>query len=142
MFALEKSLVYIVNAIGSNGTLLDRMKVSSEKLGLDRDQVGVLEDIIIENNQCFRRTEIYTQVIGGLMDARASIVSHNLNQLIKKFTIWTIAIMLMNLVVSVFSMNVLLPIPMEEAWWPFFFIMLLCVASAGFIFMLWRLKKW
>jgi len=142
MFALEKSLVYIVNAIGSNGTLLDRMKVSSEKLGLDRDQVGVLEDIIIENKQCFRRTEIYTQVIGGLMDARASIVSHNLNQLIKKFTIWTIAIMLMNLVVSIFSMNVLLPIPMEEAWWPFFFIMLLCVASAGFIFMLWRLKKW
>lgn len=142
MFALEKSLVYIVNAIGSNGTLLDRMKLSSEKLGLDRDQVGVLEDIIIENKQCFRRTEIYTQVIGGLMDARASIVSHNLNQLIKKFTIWTIAIMLMNLVVSIFSMNVLLPIPMEEAWWPFFFIMLLCVASAGFIFMLWRLKKW
>ncbi|MEX1117398.1 MAG: magnesium transporter CorA family protein [Terrimicrobiaceae bacterium] len=142
MFALEKSLVYIVNAISSNGTLLDRMKASSEKLCLDRDQVGVLEDIIIENNQCFRRTEIYTQVIGGLMDARASIVSHNLNQLIKKFTIWTIAIMLMNLVVSIFSMNVLLPIPMEQHWWPFYFIMLLCFASAGFIFMLWRLKKW
>lgn len=142
MFALEKSLVYIVNAISANGTLFDRMKTSSEKLGFDRDQAGVLEDIIIENNQCFRRTEIYTQVIGSLMDARASIVSHNLNQLLKKFTIWTIAIMLMNLVVSIFSMNVHLPVPMEGHWWPFYFIMILCIASAGFIFMLWRLKKW
>jgi Mg2+ and Co2+ transporter CorA len=69
-------------------------------------------------------------------------VSHNLNQLIKKFTIWTIAIMLMNLVVSIFSMNVRLPVPMEEHWWPFYVIMILCIASAGFIFMLWRVKKW
>lgn len=142
MFALEKSLVYIVNAISSNSVLLDRMKASAEKLGLDHEQTGILEDILIENNQCFRRTEIYTQVIGGLMDARASIVGHNLNQLIKKFTIWSIAIMLMNLVVSIFSMNVRLPVPEESHWWPFYFILVLCAISAGFIFMLWRLKKW
>lgn len=142
MFALEKSLVYIVNAISSNGALLDRMKAAAEKLGLDHEQVGVLEDIVIENSQCLRRTEIYAQVIGSLMDARASIVSHNLNQLIKKFTIWTIAIMLMNLVVSIFSMNVLLPLPGEGFLWPFYFVLFLCVVSAGFVFILWRLKKW
>lgn len=142
MFALEKSLVYIVNAIGSNGALLDRMKSSAERLGFDHGQVGVLEDIIIENKQCLRRTEIYAQIIGSLMDARASIVSHNLNQLIKKFTIWTIAIMLMNFVVGVFSMNVRLPVPGEEALWPFVMIMAMSAASAGFVFWLWKIKKW
>lgn len=142
MFALEKSLVYIVNSIGSNKALLERMKAASERLGFDHEQARILEDIIIENSQCFRRTEIHAQVIAGLMDARASIVSHNLNQLIKKFTIWTIAIMLMNLVVSIFSMNVRLPVPMEMHRWPFYMILFLCVASGGFIFWLWRVKKW
>ncbi len=142
MFALEKSLVYIINSIGSNGALLERMKTAAEKLGFDRDQTGVLEDLIIENQQCYRRSEIYAQVIGGLMDARASIVSHNLNQLIKKFTIWTVAIMLANLVIGFFSMNVALPIPMEDHWWPFWFITLMAFASGGFVFWLWRVKKW
>ena len=46
------------------------------------------------------------------MGTRASIVGHNLNHLIKKFTIWTVAIMLANLVAGLFSMNVALPLPM------------------------------
>jgi len=143
MFALEKSLVYIINAISSNSALLDKMKSSAEKLGFDREQVDILEDMIIENHQCFRRTEIYTHVVGGLMDARASIVSHNLNQLIKKFTIWTVAIMLANLVVGIFSMNVGLPIPTDDKHiWPFWLVNVLALAAAGFVFWLWRLKKW
>lgn len=142
MFALEKSLVYIVNSIGSNGALLEKMKLAAEKLGFDHEQSGVLEDLLIENQQCYRRSEIYTQVIGGLMDARASIVSHNLNQLIKKFTIWTVAIMLANLVIGFFSMNVDLPVPMERHWWPFWLISFLAFASGGFVFWLWKVKKW
>jgi magnesium transporter len=142
MFALEKSLVYIVNSITSNGALLERMRALSEKLGFVVDQLGVLDDLIIENQQCYRRAEIHTQVLSNLMGTRASIVSHNLNQLIKKFTIWTVAIMLANLVISIFSMNVALPFPMEEAWWPFVVINFLAVMAGGFIFWLWRLKKW
>ncbi len=142
MFALEKSLVYIVNAIGANAALFGRMRAAAEKLGFDRDQTGLLEDIIIENKQCFRRTEIYTQVVGSLMDARASIVSHNLNHLIKNFTIITIALMLMNLVVGIFSMNVMLPLPSEERIWPFYVILVLSGAAAASVFYIWRLKKW
>ena len=119
MFALEKSLVFIVNSITSNGVLLERMRTLSEKLGFDSRQMAILEDLIIENQQCYRRAEIHTQVLSNLMETRASIVSHNLNQLIKKFTIWTVAIMLANLVISIFSMNVALPLPMEHENWPF-----------------------
>ena len=142
MFALEKSLVYIVNSITSNGSLLERMRALSEKLGFNADQLGVVDDLIIENQQCYRRADIHTQVLSNLMGTRASIVSHNLNQLIKKFTIWTVAIMLANLVISIFSMNVALPFPMEEAWWPFLVINVLALMAGGFIFWLWRLKKW
>ena len=142
MFALEKSLVYILNAINSNAALFDKMKTSAARLGFDHDQSGILEDIIIENQQCLRRSEIYSQVIAGLMDARASIVSHNLNTLIKKFTIWTIAIMTANLVVGVFSMNVALPLPEESLFWPFFLINALAVGSAIVVFWISRVRRW
>ena len=142
MFALEKSLVYILNAINSNAALFDKMKTSAARLGFDHDQSGILEDIIIENQQCLRRSEIYSQVIAGLMDARASIVSHNLNTLIKKFTIWTIAIMTANLVVGVFSMNVALPFPEEKFAWPFLLINVLAVGSAVAVFWISRLRRW
>jgi magnesium transporter len=141
MFALEKSLVYILNAIHSNAALFDKMKAST-RLGLDHEQTRILEDIIIENQQCLRRSEIYSEVIAGLMDARASIVSHNLNILIKQFTIWTIAIMLANLVIGIFSMNVKLPLPMEEALWPFYVINFLAVASGVAIFWISKIRKW
>lgn len=142
MFALEKSLVYILNAINSNGALFDKMKSCAERLGFDHDQTRTLEDIVIENQQCLRRSEIYSQVIAGLMDARASIVSHNLNVLIKHFTIWTIAIMMANLVVGIFSMNVRLPVPMENALWPFYIVNILAVGSAVGVFWISKVRKW
>jgi len=142
MFALEKSLVYILNSINSNAALFEKLKAASAKLGFDAEQLEILDDIVIENNQCFRRAEIYSQVIASLMDARASIVNNNLNQLIKKFTIWTMAIMLPNLVVGIFSMNVDLPIPMTGHWWPFWFVASMALSSAAFIFWLWRIKRW
>ena len=142
MFALEKSLVYILNAINSNGALFDKMKSCAEKLGLDHDQTRTLEDIVIENQQCLRRSEIYSQVIAGLMDARASIVSHNLNTLIKKFTIWTIAIMMANLVVGIFSMNVALPMPTEGQLWPFMVVNALAILVSVGIIWFSRFRKW
>jgi len=142
MFALEKSLVYILNSINSNSALFEKIKAAAEKLSLDHDQTSILEDIMIENQQCLRRSEIYAQVVAGMMDARASIVSHNLNVLIKQFTIWTIAIMLANLVIGIFSMNVLLPMPMEHEMWPFYAINILAVGSAIGVFWLSRIRKW
>ncbi len=142
MFALEKSLVYILNAINSNAALFDKLKSGAEKLGFNHEQIRTLEDIIIENQQCLRRSEIYSQVIAGLMDARASIVSHNLNILIKQFTIWSIAIMIANLVVGIFSMNVKLPVPMENAIWPFFLVNFLAIGSAIGVFWISKIRKW
>jgi magnesium transporter len=76
------------------------------------------------------------------MDARASIISNNLNVRIKTLTILTIGIMLPTLVVSVFSMNVKLPIEQELSHLSFWAILLLAAISSVAVAILWRKKRW
>jgi magnesium transporter len=140
LFTLEKSLVYYLNAINSNGVLIDKLRNNAAKLGLTQENVEFLDDILIENNQCRGQTEIYSQVLAGLMDARASIISNNLNVRIKALTIITIVIMLPTLVVSIFSMNV--HIPMEMYPHAFWIIMGISAACAAVLGILWRKQRW
>jgi magnesium transporter len=140
LFTLEKSLVYYLDAIHSNNAVIEKLKNSAVKIGLSQENVEFLEDIQIENNQCLRQTEIYSQVLAGLMDARASIISNNLNIRIKALTLITIAIMLPTLVVSIFSMNV--RIPLEPYYHAFWIIAGLACASSAFVGFLWWRKKW
>lgn len=140
MFTLEKSLVYYLSAINSNAGLIEKLRNNASKLGLTQENVEFLDDIFIENTQCRGQTEIYSQVLASLMDARASIISNNLNVRIKALTIITIGIMLPTFIVSLFSMNV--PIPMEEHPFAFWIIMgITTIAVAGLAF-LWRKLRW
>jgi magnesium transporter len=140
LFTLEKSLVYYLNAINSNGVLIERLRNAAPKLGFGPENVEFLDDILIENNQCRGQTEIYSQVLSSLMDARASIISNNLNVRIKTLTIMTIAIMLATLIVSVFSMNVRIPLePYHHAFW---IIVALASVSVVAIAVLWRKYHW
>ncbi len=92
LFTLEKSLVYYLNATNSNTYAIDRLKHNSEKIGFSQRGVEFLDDIIIENNQCSRQAEIYSNILAGLMDARASIVSNNLNVMMKNLNAVVIAV--------------------------------------------------
>lgn len=136
MFSLQKSLVYYVNAIGSNTALLDRLKNSAAKIGFSPDEIELLDDLIIENQQCFRQAEMYSNILASLMDARASIVANNLNVLMKRLNVITIAIMVPTFVVSAFSMNV--PIPMQGARLAFWIIMTLAGLSALAFLLIWK----
>jgi magnesium transporter len=140
LFTLEKSLVYYLDAIHSNNAVIEKLKNNAAKIGLSQENVEFLEDIQIENTQCLRQTEIYSQVLASLMDARASIISNNLNIRIKALTLITIGIMLPTLVVSIFSMNVVIPI----AWYKhaFWVITGLAAASSITVGLLWWRKKW
>ncbi|MEN6426128.1 MAG: magnesium transporter CorA family protein [Phycisphaerales bacterium] len=140
MFTLEKSLVYYLSAINSNAGLIDKLRNNSAKLGLTQENVEFLDDILIENTQCRGQTEIYSQVLSGLMDARASIISNNLNVRIKALTIITIGIMLPTFIVSLFSMNV--PIPMEEHPYAFWVIMGITTVAVIALAFLWRKLRW
>ncbi len=129
------------NAINSNDALLHKMRNNATKMGFTPDELELLDDIIIENTQCARQARIYTDILAGMMDARASIVSNNLNVLMKTLTMITICIQVPTLVVSVFSMNVRLPLSAQENW-PFWFVMALsALALLGFT-SVWRWRKW
>jgi magnesium transporter len=140
LFKLEKSLVYYVSGISSNGTAIDRLRNAAPKLGFTQEQVEFLEDIAIENQQCFRQAEINSNILASMMDARVSIVSNNLNLTMKTLTLITLAIMVPTFVVSAFSMNV--PIPLAEHGGAFWLVMGLAAISS-FAFIAWgRVKRW
>jgi magnesium transporter len=92
MFTLEKSLVFYIDAISSNGRVIDRIKANAAKLGLSSLNVELLDDLAIENGQCLGMAQNYSQVLSGLMDARASIISNNLNITMKNLNAIVIAI--------------------------------------------------
>jgi len=136
MFSLEKSLVYYVNALHSNGALLEKLRHNAAKLSLNPDELEILDDLIIDNNQCARQSEMTSNILASLMDARASIVANNLNVLMKRLNVIMIAIMVPTLVVSVFSMNV--PIPMQDKPWAFYLIHFFALFSAAAFLYLWK----
>ena len=141
LFTLEKSLVYYLNAIHTNGVLIEKLKLNAAKIGFTQENVELLDDVLIENNQCRGQAEIYSQVLSSLMDARASIISNNLNIRIKALTILTIAIMMPTLVVSIFSMNVQIPLP-HDAPHSFWLIAGLAFLSSILVGLLWWKKRW
>jgi magnesium transporter len=141
LFTLEKSLVYYLNAISSNARMIEKMKNNQPKIGFTPENMEFIDDILIENTQCHEQADIYSQVLSSLMDARVSIVSNNLNLLMKTLTLIMIGIMTPTLVISAFSMNVTMPLPQEGSL-SFWIIMGLAVASVVGVYWFWRYKKW
>ena len=105
MFNLSESLVYYTNAINGNLGVLNRLKIHAEKSGLPEPVRDLLDDLIIENNQCFRQTEIYATVFSGLMDARGSLVNNNMNVLLRNLTIINIVFLPLNLIAGIGGMS-------------------------------------
>ena len=102
----------------------------------------LLDDIQIENTQCLRQAEIYSNILAGMMDARASIVSNNLNSLMKTLNVVTVGIMVPTFVVSAFSMNVPLPMGLQKTSLSFWLILGLASLSVGGFMWVWKAKKW
>ena len=141
MFSLSKGLVYYLDAINTNGMLLRRM-TNNQRLALSEAEAELLEDISIDNQQCYRSAEIYSSIVSNMMDARASIVNNNLNSLMKTLNIITIGIMVPTFVVSAFSMNVDLPFDLKANPWAFWLILGMAVASLILFFIDWKRRKW
>ncbi len=141
LFTLEKSLVYYLNAVHTNGVLVVKLRNYRERLGLQDEQIEFLDDIIIENDQCYKLAEIYSNVLASMMDARASIVNNNLNVLMKTLNIITIAIMVPTFVVSLFSMNVPLPWHWNQEQAAFWYIGALGALATGCVILFWRWRK-
>ena len=133
LFAIEKSLVYNLNAINSNKALIDKLKLNSPKLGLSTVETEFLDDIFIENDQCYKQAEIYSNILAGVSGARASIVSNNLNIIMKQLTVITIIFMPLNLLSGIGGMSEWSMMTQGMPWqlsYSLFLIILILIALA------------
>jgi magnesium transporter len=141
MFTLEKSLVYYVNGIGSNQMVLEKIRASSVKLKLAAAQREILEDIIIENQQCSKQADIYSNILTGLMDARGSVVNNNLSMLMKKLTVISVVFMPMNVLAGMGGMSEFSGWTKDAPFWITYPIFLVGLCAVGYLTYL-VLKKW
>ena len=102
---LEKSLVYFTTALRSNEVVLEKLFRSDivKKYPEDSD---LLDDVIVENKQAIEMANIYSGILSGMMDAFASVISNNLNIVMKLLAIITIVMAIPTMIFSAYGMNV------------------------------------
>jgi len=108
MFSIEKSLVYYINAISANGRVIERLKTNAKNVqttGLTPELLEYVDDLAIENAQCLEQSQVYANVFTGLMNARASVVSNNLNVLMKRLTVINVVFMPLNVIAGICGMS-------------------------------------
>ncbi len=117
LLRIEKSLVYFVNSLSSNELLKLKMKRTDVLKIKDLEyHMDLFEDVIIDNGQALEMSNVHTNILGGTMEAYASIVSNNMNNFINRLTIITIVLMVPTLVSSFFGMNVRLPFEKDSEY--------------------------
>src|SRR5574344_660637 len=105
MFALGESLIYYLNALESNLSVLTKLRGTPDKIKLSQDDIELLDDIIIEQQQCNRQTQIYSSVLSGLMDARGNIINNNMNLLLRNLTVINIVFLPLTLLTGILGMS-------------------------------------
>ena len=105
MMKLEKSLVYFSTSLKGNEMVLEKM-LRMDMLRKYPDDSDLLEDVIIENKQAMEMCAIYRDIMSGTMDAFASIISNNLNIVMKILAAVTIVMAIPNIVFGFYGMNV------------------------------------
>lgn len=104
LLSLEKSLVYFSTSLKSNEITLEKM-LKLEILQKYPEDQDILEDVIIENKQAIEMANIYSNILSGTMDAFASVISNNLNIVMKLLASITIVMAIPNIIFSSFGMN-------------------------------------
>lgn len=113
----EKSLVYFTIPLKSNNIVMQK-KLKRNYLKIFEDDQELLENVIIENQQAIEMAETHTSILSGMMDAFASVISNNVNIVMKLLTSITIIMAVPTMVASFFGMNV--PIPFQDYPYAFF----------------------
>jgi magnesium transporter len=136
--ALEKSLVYFTTSLKSNKVVLDKILRFSYIKMYEEDK-DLLEDVMIEKIQAIEMAETYSSILSGMMDAFASIISNNVNIVMKFLTSFTIILSFPTIVFSFYGMNVDLPLQNSpHAFW--ISITVACVLSIITALIFWKKK--
>jgi len=109
LLSLEKSLVYFTTSLRSNEMIMEKI-VRGKYIKLYDEDKELIEEVIIENRQAIEMSNIYSSILSGMMDAFASVISNNLNVVMKFLTSFTIILSIPTMVASFFGMNVAVPL--------------------------------
>lgn len=124
LLQLEKCLVYFTTSLKGNDNLVNRIKnIKEHKASYDAE---LTEDVDIELKQALETTNIYSDILSGMMDAYASVISNNINMIMKQLTLISIILMIPTLIASLYGMNV--PNAFENK--PFGFLLILVMSFA------------
>ena len=104
----QKSLTYFATALRSNEVMMERVQ-RMQIFNYYEDDQELLEDVLTENQQAIQMTNINTEILSSMMDAFASIISNNLNAVMKVLAALTIILNLPAIVAAFYGMNVTLP---------------------------------
>ena len=133
IMGLEKSLVYITTSLKSNSLLLTKMK-TTRLIKFDEDDIDFVEGVAIDNRQAIEMADTYSNIMFGVMDSYNSIISNNLNIVMKKLAIINLVMMVPTFITSFFGMNFKLPFDQLPGYWAVIITSGLCFVS---IFIAW-----
>ncbi len=138
LLSIQKSLVYFTTSLKTNELLLEKLQ-KTPLFRFREEEKDLLEDVVTENKQAIEMANIYSSILTGTMDAFASVISNNLNIVMKRLTIISIVLMIPTLIVSIYGMNVALPFQTEPL--AFFGIIGACLTTGGLGALLLRDKR-
>ncbi len=122
LMRIQKSLVYFVTALRSNEMLLMKLE-RTNFLGLNDEEREFLSDLVVDTSQALEMANIYTNILSSTLDAFASIIANNQNQVLKRLAVITIVLTFPVLISSLFGMNV--PSGFEHSPYAFYIVALL-----------------
>lgn len=135
---LQKSLVYFNTSIRGNEVMISKFQnIFGTK---DRENKELTEDVLIELKQARNMVNIYSDILTGTMDAFASIISNNVNTIMRRMTTLSIVLMVPTLIASFYGMNV--DIHLEHVPHAFSLIICLSVVLSAMAFIIFRKIKW
>jgi magnesium transporter len=105
LLKLEKSLLYFTTALKSNEAVMKKL-FRTNLIRKYPDDSDLLEDVIVENEQAIEMATIYSGILSGLMDVYASVISNNMNVIMKLLAVVTIVLSIPNIIFAAYGMNV------------------------------------
>jgi magnesium transporter len=136
---LEKSLVYFTTSLRSNEIVMERI-LRGNVFEIFEEDKELLEDTIVENKQALEMANIYSSILSGMMDAYASVISNNVNVVMKVLTIVTIILQIPAIITGFYGMNI--PLPFQKDTLAFVYILSWSLVI-GIIILYWfKRKKW
>jgi magnesium transporter len=117
MYNLSESLVYYVNAIQSNGAVLNLLRSHGQRHGVSAGQLDALNDLVIENEQSYQQARIHAKVFANLIESRGNLANNGMNLALRKLTLINVVFLPLNLIAGIGGMSEFSMMTSGVPWW-------------------------